>query len=57
VVSAGEDITAAEAPTIVEVAPGDAERAIAFLRTAGEDARIIGEIVARAPGAPGAVVV
>jgi oligopeptide transport system ATP-binding protein len=26
VVSAGEDITAAEAPTIVEVAPGDAER-------------------------------
>jgi oligopeptide transport system ATP-binding protein len=27
VVSAGEDVTAAEAPTIVEVAPGDAERA------------------------------
>jgi phosphoribosylformylglycinamidine cyclo-ligase len=42
---------------VIAVAPGDAERAIAFLRTAGEDARLIGEIVARAPGAPGAVVV
>jgi phosphoribosylformylglycinamidine cyclo-ligase len=41
---------------VVCVAPGDAERALALLRTAGEDAQIIGSVVARPAGAPGAVV-
>jgi phosphoribosylformylglycinamidine cyclo-ligase len=42
---------------VIAVAPGDAERALGFLRTAGEAAEIIGEIVPRPPGGPGAVVV
>jgi phosphoribosylformylglycinamidine cyclo-ligase len=41
---------------VVCVAAGDAERALALLRTAGEDAQPIGSIAARPEGAPGAVV-
>jgi len=41
---------------VVCVAPGDAARALALLRAAGEDAELIGSVVARPAGAPGAVV-
>jgi phosphoribosylformylglycinamidine cyclo-ligase len=41
---------------VLAVAPGDAERAVDLLRAAGEDARAIGHVGMRAPGAPGAVV-
>jgi phosphoribosylformylglycinamidine cyclo-ligase len=42
---------------VVCVAPGDAERALALLRAAGEEALLIGTIAARPAGAPGAVIV
>jgi len=42
---------------VIALAPGDAERALALLRTAGERAERIGEVVARPAGAPGTVVV
>jgi len=42
---------------VIAIAPGDAERALAMLRAAGENAQVIGSIVARPAGAPGAVVV
>jgi len=42
---------------VIAVASGDAERAIAFLRAAGETATLIGEIVARPAGAPATVVI
>jgi phosphoribosylformylglycinamidine cyclo-ligase len=42
---------------VIAVAPGDVERAIALLRTAGEDARPIGSIVMRDGRAPATVVV
>jgi phosphoribosylformylglycinamidine cyclo-ligase len=41
---------------VIALSPGDAERALALLRTAGERAERIGEIVPRAAGAPGAIV-
>ena len=41
---------------VIAVAAQDAERAIALLRSAGEDAQRIGEIVARPAGAPATVV-
>jgi phosphoribosylformylglycinamidine cyclo-ligase len=42
---------------VIALAPGDAERALAMLRAAGENARIIGSVVPRPAGAPGAVVI
>jgi len=42
---------------VIAIAPGDAERTLAMLRAAGENAQVIGSIVARPAGAPGAVVV
>ena len=41
---------------VIALAAGDVERALALLRTAGERAERIGEIVPRAAGAPGCVV-
>jgi phosphoribosylformylglycinamidine cyclo-ligase len=41
---------------VLAVAPEQAERALALLRAAGEDATLIGNVVPRAEGAPAAVV-
>jgi phosphoribosylformylglycinamidine cyclo-ligase len=41
---------------VIALSPGDAERALALLRTAGERAERIGEVVARPAGAPGTIV-